>query len=274
MERCPNCGEPSRPGAKFCTSCRFQFPLAEGGNAAEAAEGPDGPEETEGNAAAGSNAAELNAGWPTAPGKDVYATWEVAAMATGGLAESSENPEQRVWPAVSSGSASAIGTEEVHALNEGAPGDGEGFWPSFEPQQERSEAPRATDQPEPVPPVARAELLLDELKRLISELGRSSQPDLSSVISDLEVAVTPPGALAEDDLAELREALLRARERPRDLDTVIDLSQRIDGVVALIFAYDRASAAIERALAVLRPEPLSSSEAEDSPPATPGDGQE
>src|SRR5215217_2552177 len=26
MERCPNCGTPGRPGAKFCTTCGFRFP--------------------------------------------------------------------------------------------------------------------------------------------------------------------------------------------------------------------------------------------------------
>src|SRR4051812_37572804 len=26
MERCPTCGTPARPGAKFCTTCGFRFP--------------------------------------------------------------------------------------------------------------------------------------------------------------------------------------------------------------------------------------------------------
>src|SRR5438046_890763 len=26
VDKCPNCGQPSRPGARFCTSCGFRLP--------------------------------------------------------------------------------------------------------------------------------------------------------------------------------------------------------------------------------------------------------
>jgi hypothetical protein len=55
-----------------------------------------------------------------------------------------------------------------------------------------------------------------------------------------------------DDLTVLREAIFAARERPRDLDTLVDLTSRAEALVALVIAYDRATAAIERALDVLR----------------------
>jgi hypothetical protein len=97
--------------------------------------------------------------------------------------------------------------------------------------------------------------LLDQLRDAVGQIDLAASPDLSGVISDLEVAVTPPGALPADEVAELREALFVARERPRDIDTVVDLTKRIDGLVALAIAYDRAIAAIERSLAALkRPE--------------------
>ena len=102
--------------------------------------------------------------------------------------------------------------------------------------------------------VARAMRLLDELRQTISEIGLQahSAVDLSGVISDLEVAVHPPGAMAADDVAELRDALLAARERPRDIDTIVDLTKRIDAMLALVIAYDRAIAAIQRSLEALR----------------------
>ena len=94
--------------------------------------------------------------------------------------------------------------------------------------------------------------LLDELRQTVSEIGPHSRVDLSGVISDLEVAVNPPGAMAGDDVADLRDALLAARERPRDVDTILDLTTRIDAMLALVIAYDRAIAAIERSLEALR----------------------
>jgi hypothetical protein len=64
--------------------------------------------------------------------------------------------------------------------------------------------------------------------------------------------VNPPGAMAPDDVAELRDALVTARERPRDVDTILDLTTRIDAMLALVIAYDRTIAAIERSLDALR----------------------
>jgi hypothetical protein len=94
--------------------------------------------------------------------------------------------------------------------------------------------------------------LLDQLRDAIGQIDLATSPDLSGVISDLEVAVTPPGALPPDEVAELREAVFTARERPRDIDTIVDLTKRIDTLVALVIAYDRAIAAIERSLAALK----------------------
>jgi hypothetical protein len=94
--------------------------------------------------------------------------------------------------------------------------------------------------------------LLDRLREAIDAMDGGAPLDLSGVVSDLEVAVTPPGALPPDDVAELREALFAARERPRDIDTMLDLTKRIDALVALVIAYDRAIAAIERSLDALK----------------------
>jgi hypothetical protein len=98
----------------------------------------------------------------------------------------------------------------------------------------------------------RAMRLLDEVRQTITEIAPDSAVDLSGVISDLQVAVNPPGAMATDDVAELRDALLAARDRPRDIDTIVDLTKRIDAMLALVIAYDRAIAAIERSLEALR----------------------
>lgn len=134
--------------------------------------------------------------------------------------------------------------------------------PPTEPDPEQDEAAEtapvdnsekaADNQTETAEAMGRAMRLLDELRQTISEIGPHGAVDLSGVISDLEVAVNPPGAMAADDVAELRDALLAARERPRDIDTIVDLTKRIDAMLALVIAYDRTIAAIERSLDALR----------------------
>jgi hypothetical protein len=96
--------------------------------------------------------------------------------------------------------------------------------------------------------------LLDEVREFVIAIPNDDRDDLRGVVAELEVASTPPGAFDPDELASLRDALLAARDRPRDLDTVLDLTSRIDSMVALVFAYERSHAAIERALEVLRRE--------------------
>jgi hypothetical protein len=98
----------------------------------------------------------------------------------------------------------------------------------------------------------RARSLVEELRETIAAIPEGSPADIDGVISDLEVAATHPAALPADDLAALREALFTARERPRDLDTLLDLTQRLDAMIALVIGYDRALAAIERSLDTLR----------------------
>jgi hypothetical protein len=139
------------------------------------------------------------------------------------------------------------------AVADGSPGESE---PQLDVETETLPAgtsdAAADDRPETVGATARAIRLLDELRQTISEIGPYSAVDLSGVISDLEVAVNPPGAMAADDVAELRDALMAARERPRDVDTILDLTTRIDAMLALVIAYDRTIAAIERSLEALR----------------------
>lgn len=103
--------------------------------------------------------------------------------------------------------------------------------------------------------VDRALALLDELRLLVPRLG-SPPPgvDLDLVAADLAQAATPaPGA--RSDFSELRSAMQNARDRPRDIDTVLDLSRQVEDVDALLDAYDRMRAAIDGAVDALRSGP-------------------
>jgi hypothetical protein len=244
MERCPNCGAAARPAAKFCTTCGYQFVETTDSVNAEAAEAAA---TTNVSSESESPTVAVNDGWPATP--DV---------------SSSERNES--WPAQPTTTDASGETATEGAAN---------TWSAFAPNPWPARPGDASDgQDEAASPVvttpeeelagevdsrasvaiaeahSRAVRLLDELRASINTLGGG--PDLSGVISDLEVALTPPGALQPDDLATLREALHTARQRPRDIDTVVDLTRRVDAIAALMIAYDRAIAAIERSLDTLR----------------------
>src|SRR5215218_626392 len=195
--------------------------------------------------------------WPSPPppAETAGGSWgEQAASPAATSEESGETIE--VDAATDSWAASTVDSwpaRPAPAVDETAPGE-----PEPQPDQDTATAlvdtsdTTAETQAETAEATARAMRLLDELRQTISEIGPYSAVDLSGVISDLEVAVHPPGAMATDDVAELRDALLAARERPRDIDTIVDLTKRIDAMLALVIAYDRTIAAIERSLEVLR----------------------
>jgi hypothetical protein len=255
MDRCPNCGTPGRPGAKFCTTCGFRFP----GDASDSEPAHDHPDAatSDTDEEPGLFPGAMTDGWPSPP--------PPAETAAGGWDEQAAEPQtDTVEPGE---------TSEVAATSDSWAAGAADSWPA-PPTEAAADAPPAQPEPqqaeatetasgdhsdaagdnraEAEETMARAMRLLEELRQTISEIGLQSAVDLSGVISDLEVAVHPPGAMAADAVAELRDALLAARERPRDIDTIVDLTKRIDAMLALVIAYDRAIAAIERSLAALR----------------------
>lgn len=259
MERCPNCGTPGRPGAKFCTTCGFRFP----GDASDSEPAHDHPEADAATTdeEPGLFPGAMTDGWPSPPPpkETVVGGWDdqaVGPMAAPAEASELTAPEDTstTW---TSGAADSW-PPPTDAVAETPPGE-----PESQPD-ENAETPLvdtsdaiAGNQEETAEATARAMRLLDELRQTISEIEPQSAVDLSGVISDLEVAVHPPGAMAVDAVAELRDALLAARERPRDIDTIVDLTKRIDAMLALVIAYDRTIAAIERSLDVLRADGVS-----------------
>ena len=99
---------------------------------------------------------------------------------------------------------------------------------------------------------ARAVSLVEELRTLLPALTAPA-PNVASIADDLEAALAADGDDAADRSA-LRSALLAARDRPRDIDTVLDLTGRVDAMLSLLAAHDRAVAAIERAVGALHAE--------------------
>jgi len=255
MERCPNCGTPARPGAKFCTTCGFRFP-------GDASDGEPGNEQTDTMSSnideeAGLFPGATADGWPSPPpqAEVVRSSWDETSVAP---AQVAAEPAETIQVDAASDSWTTGAVDSWPGRPDPAPTDTSQVEsePQYEETSETLFVPTSDDatgdQTRSGDAVGRAMRLLDELRDAITEIGPHSTVDLSGVISELEVAVNPPGAMAPDDVAELRDALVTARERPRDVDTILDLTTRIDAMLALVIAYDRTVAAIERSLDALR----------------------
>lgn len=243
MDRCPTCGEEIRIGAKFCTTCGTRLDTENGFATVP-------PLEVNAVAQEQNQPETANASWPTPPTRnesDTFAAWGAPRAAEPNASEETVNTWQRggnAWPAPPSAVAPGLSVSDEPTSAPAEAGSDSVFV---------DEEPAQRDDPAAASPAQeRALALLDELRTAVAGLGAGSAIDTSSVISDLEVAITPPGAIPPDDLSDLRDALFAARERPKDLDTILDLTGRIDSLLALVIAYDRATAAIERSLRALR----------------------
>ncbi len=114
--------------------------------------------------------------------------------------------------------------------------------------------PQSAPEPDPVEAedLGRAIALLDELKTLVPRLGAPPPGlDPASMAADLELAIAPESD-APVDFEQLRAAVESVRARPRDIDSVLELSRRGDDLIALFDHLDRARSAIEHAAAKLR----------------------
>jgi hypothetical protein len=195
-----------------------------------------------------------DAGWPSAPADaaNVDNVW-APARETGPAAVSEDHEDERAanpWSATGANTWPSVPSESDGVPVAEQPVIAVAIPPEPAPVAETADAV-AVDAVNASDARIRAEGLLDELRAVIASMS-GAEIDLAGVISDLEVALEPPGVLRGEGLTELREALLNARERPRDVDTLIDMTRRVDAVMALMIGYDRAIAAIERSLNALR----------------------
>ncbi len=105
--------------------------------------------------------------------------------------------------------------------------------------------------------VARAERLIGELRAIIPTLARplpappanalNNLPDPLPLAEELEVAARA------GQFDDLREALQAARERPRDVDSMLTLSSKVDRLLELLDDRDNLAQTAERAATRLRP---------------------
>lgn len=103
-------------------------------------------------------------------------------------------------------------------------------------------------------PLDRARRLIEELRTLIPppRLYQEETPQAVSVpVEGLRDELE--SARSRSDFRDLRSALESARERPRDVDTMLEMVGQIDTMVEALDDRDRLATAVERAIARLEP---------------------
>lgn len=321
MERCPNCGAPARPGAKFCTTCGYRLPVTipvtdqpeaagqasstaasswppplqrddaaasdQSGAAASSTDASEGTTETSftipvtssdddssgeqsDTVAASVTETDTASVSDTTPEEAsstdsvVSSTWTASSsssswgsaqpepaaadIASSSVDVSTEMDEVSVEQSSESGDtgATAAVTEESIVVDEPA-SQYEGWSRAVVEELAPPSSDHGTN-------VARATALLDELRMLLPVLNSGSSDVGERVANELEAALS--GTREEgDDRASLRAALTEARDNPRDIQTILGLSQQADAAIALLDDYDRLVSAVRHAIRTLRPSP-------------------
>lgn len=235
MERCPNCSEMVRGGARYCTTCGYRMPGAPG----------DAPN------------ADVNGDAPAPPTANSWPTYSSSHPESGEEPSSDSTVTAEEASTAASEPAEAVAIASLWPAPPAAPADSQARADDTGESETVAAAVSetvvaVTAAPDESPARERVLALIDEVREFVAAIPNDDRDALRGVVAELDVASTAPGAFDQEELAGLRDALLAARDRPRDLDTVLDLTGRIDSMVALVFAYERSHAAIERALDVLR----------------------
>lgn len=154
---------------------------------------------------------------------------DVSGEALPGVADDSDLELEVGTPqAVDSGSGSKRGDDTVNAAEHPNPGDED--------------------------PLDRARRLIEELRTLIPppRLYQEEAPQAVSVpVEGLRDELE--SARSRSDFRDLRSALESARERPRDVDTMLEMVGRIDTMLEALDDRDRLATAVERAIDRLEP---------------------
>ncbi len=286
MERCPNCQAEIREGSRFCTQCGTRVPDPADEQIAAADPWPSAPEQAvepdwplpegvpipfEEAVPAASTPASAEPGddpiWAESPAGEETTTAPHVAAWPAPVEPTDQADTAGAWVSPEYGEAvvaDAPWRPDVAADSPDAPGD-------VEPQSEDADpvppaAPDPDEEAEALPlaalpesvgasgpvtdqsgPAMRAILLIEELRALLPSLGADTA-DYSILADRLEAVANEESGRWPD----LRAAMEDARANPRDVETVLGLSRRVDDVIALIDANDRLTTAAREAAAVLR----------------------
>lgn len=227
MEPCPNCGQPVKATARFCTSCGYRIPERAQGSTSNSNTNYTSTwiEESTGTATADEPVAAAT--WPDAPAAEVVEeTVETVDVVEPAMDMVYAPPAIAVDP-----------IDEIVAATAGYNDDQDSL---VDMSQNK---------------VNIALYHVETLRQLLPELSAWSierAQTVNEAIASMEAAIK--GREADDDTFHgLRETVAAARKDPRDIDVMIALSDRSLDIQDLLKAHDAYSIGIRNALIDLKP---------------------
>ena len=229
MEPCPNCGQPIRATARFCTNCGYRIPeRPQGSTSSTPGFASTWIEESTGAPAA--TEAPAVSGEPESPA----ATWPAGTEQVAAPAQQDETAERAIYapPVVASDP-----IDEIVAATAGFNAD------------EDTIVERSTNQ------VNVALYHIETLRQLLPSLTDWSE-DRAEAVNNAIAAMEAAIKGREEDgepFASLRQTVAAAKKDPRDIDVMIALSDRSKDIEDLLTAHDAYSIGIRTALIELKP---------------------
>jgi len=96
--------------------------------------------------------------------------------------------------------------------------------------------------------------LIDELKALLPQIAQSNPVESHVSRADIQtLALAARGERSFDDWAALRTVVNAAAGRSTDIETILQLSKRVDDVAALLAERDRLQAAFDQLIEATKP---------------------
>jgi hypothetical protein len=253
MNRCPNCAAQNRDGAKFCTSCGFKLAAAPEPVAAAPQRSPFAT--TSYTPTPSGIEATVEAEAPTdGDERTSFSTWDTpvaddAAQVSGpGSSWNADPPQDTAVP---------VSDEMIQTLVGGIPTESWEAERSSEDEddhvadelQSTDEVPAAA-MPSSAPNIDHLLRIARELEYGLTELAEAQQmPSSAGETADLADSAALGSLLAglqsDEELQPLRNAIETARERPRDVDVMLDLVLRAEAIASVLDERDSLKAAIE-----------------------------
>jgi hypothetical protein len=235
VEPCPNCGQPIRASARFCTSCGYRIPERTQGSTDSSGSGfaSSWIEESTGVAPAAVESPSPAATWPAVPAVEETVT-EAEVQWIAPAEEVAVVTDETIY------AAPVVAVDPIDEIVAATAGFNSADDTIVDLSKNK---------------INMALYHIETLRQLLPDLSNWSEDRAEAVndaIAAMEAAIK--GREADDDpFVSLRHTVAAAKKDPRDIDVMIALSDRSKDIEDLLAAHDKYSIGIRRALIELKP---------------------